>query len=126
MIAKLPNLELLEYKAKNYFFANASNIILIEEKVLGGTHINLTVEVFPQTWGNTCLGFDTDGEGNAYFGGDMLTEAYTTVFFEPITETYLVFFGDEICYQVQNANKCFLEDLKNHSLKSLSKAMKNY
>ena len=50
-------------------------------------------------WGSTRLGFDVDENGNATFGGQMLTESYTTVFFESCTETYLVFFGDKPCYQ---------------------------
>ena len=38
-------------------------------------------------WGSTSLGFDVDENGNATFGGQMLTESYTTVFFESCTET---------------------------------------
>lgn len=126
---RLPNLELLEYKAKQYFFAKDENKRLYTEKSKSSLHHLeefFKVEMFPQMWGSTSLGFDVDENGNATLGGQMLTESYTTVFFEPYTKTYLVFFGDKPCYQVQNANDVFLNDLKNHNLQSLSKAKELY
>ena len=126
---KLPNLELLDYIAKRHFFANDENRKLYAEKNKGSLHQSeefFKVEMFPQMWGSTSLDFDIDENGNATFGGQMLTESYTTVFFEPRTEIYLVFFGDKPCYQVQDANDAFLNDLKNHNLQPLSKAKELY
>lgn len=124
---KLPNLELLEYKAKQYFFNNEENKAqykaLIEQ---GQLRRDFIAEMFSQAWGSTCLGFDVDEKGQPMFGGSAMTEAYTTVFLEPLTETYLIFFGDRVCYQVKDANDTFLNDLKNHSLKALSLALKEY
>lgn len=126
---KLPNLELLEYIAKQCFFSKEENKNLYIKKTEGfscRTEGFFRVEMFPQTWGSTALGFDVDENGVPMMGGSMMTEVYTIVFFEPFTETYLVFFGDKICYQVQNANEEFLYDLKHHQLKSLSKAKLKY
>lgn len=121
---KLPNLELLEYKARIYFFSNRKNRELYLQK---RRKANLfTAEVFIQTWPSTCLGFDVDQNGNATAGGQAFTDAYTTVFCEPETLTYLVFFGEEICYQVQNPKEEFFEDLKRHRLLPLSQANKIY
>lgn len=117
----------MEYKARQSFFSKEKNKELYKSKSMH-RHFDteLKAYVFPQMWGSTSLGFDVDENGGAMFGGQMMTEAYTTVFYEPITETYLVFFGDKICYQVQNANDKFLHDLKKGTLKPLSKAKQFY
>ena len=125
-MAKLPNLELLEYKAWQYFFAGEENKRKYKQLVKHNRRQNMIATVFLQTWGSTCLGFDVMEDGSPAIGGDAMTEAYTTVFYEPLTETYLVFFGDECCYQVTTANETFLNDLKNHRLESLSEAKKEY
>ena len=131
MQANYPNLELLEYKVKEYLATHEELGAKIRQywtergyKVTFGP--KLRCDVFLQTWGSTCLGFDVDDDGNAMWGGQAMTDAYTTVFFEEITETYFVFFGGQQCYKVENATEAFLEDLKNRCLKSRSSAMKCY
>ena len=125
-MVKLPNLELLEYKAWQYFFVDEENKRKYKQLVKHNCRQNMIATVFLQTWGSTCLGFDVTEDGSPAIGGDAMTEAYTTVFYEPLTETYLVFFGDKCCYQVTTANETFLNDLKNHRLESLSEAKKEY
>lgn len=127
-MSNYPNLELLEYKATIYF-SNQTELIgklkkIQEEKRFA--RVNFKAEVFPQMWGSTCLGFDVDENGSAMVGGSAMTEDYTTVMHETITDTYFVFFGSKICYMVENANEQFLEDLKNHRLERLSIAKKKY
>lgn len=132
MKTNYPNLELLEYKT----------MLLIEQdekvkeklqnywkdKPFKTKKLNpdLVVEVFLQTWSDTCLGFDVDDEGNAMWGGQAFTDAYTTVFKERYTDTYYVFFDSRICYKVEDANEVFLEDLRHHHLKPLSDAKRYY
>lgn len=126
---QLPNLELLEYKAKQYFFSNKENIRRYEEISKDSCFLGkliMEAYVFPQVWGSTCTGFDVDEEGNAMWGGDAMTEAYTTVFHEKLTGTYIVFFDGRVCYQVNDANEKFLGDLMNHRLERLSRAKKLY
>lgn len=126
-MAFLPNLELLDYKAWQYFFSIPENKQKYTEALKTQVYRkDLVVETFRQTWGSTSLGFDVDKDNDPMWGGDAMTDAYTTVFFEPLTETYIVFFGDKACYEVQNANEKFLNDLKNHCLASLSVARKEY
>lgn len=132
MNIKYPNLELLEYqtiqlinqdkevkeKLAEYWFKKGYKKFSLNP--------DLVAEVFLQTWGSTCLGFDEDDEGNAMWGGQALTDAYTTVFRERITDTYYVFFDSRICYKVNNPPEVFIKDLKDRKLKSLSEAKKYY
>ena len=120
-MTRLPNLELLMYKAGIYFeydeeFAQKAK----------GKPLTFTIETFPQTWGSTCTGFDVTKDGRGAFGGDAMTTEYTTVVHEERTETYLVFFGDRACYAVHNPTKEFYEDLKDRHLVSLSDSKERY
>ena len=120
-MTKLPNLEMLLYKAGVYLEYDEE----FAQKAKGKS-LNFIIETFPQTWGSTCTGFDITKNGKATIGGDALTTEYTTVVHEERTETYVIFFGDRICYAVHNPTKEFYEDLKERNLASLSKAKERY
>lgn len=116
MSAKIPNLELLQYKAT----------IILSKKGLHKKNSEYDIECFPQIWGSTSTGFDVTETGDPTFGGSAMTKAYTTVVHNLTTEAYVVFFGDRSCYMVTDATEEFLEDLKNRNLKSLSEARTKY
>ena len=120
-MTRLPNLELLMYKAGIYLEYDEKFTQKAKGKLL-----HFTIETFPQTWGSTCTGFDITKDGKATVGGCALTTEYTTVVREWNTETYLVFFGDAACYTINNPTKEFYEDLKKRNLASLSKAKERY
>lgn len=128
MYVTYPNLELLEYKARQY----ASNdeevkaeveVIKNKRKALGKDIRNICFEfeavVFLQTWGSTALGLSE-------IGGQAITEAYTTVMMERLTETYYVFFGGRLAYRIMHPKEEFYTDLKNRELKSVKEAMVKY
>ena len=114
---KYPNLELLEYLAREYLellnYGNRSSFKFV-------------VTTFPQEWGSTALGFDKSEDGFPMWSGQAITIAYTTVFYEVRTKVYVVFFDSKPCYLVSDANDLFLSDLQNRSLVSLSQAKRRY
>lgn len=120
-MTKLPNLELLMYKARLYLENDEEYVRKLKEKTL-----DFTIETFPQLWGSTCTGFDVTEGGKATIGGSAMTTEYTTVVHEERTETYVVFFGDSACYAVHNPKKEFYDDWINRNMASLSKAKKRY
>ena len=120
-MTRLPNLELLMYKAGIYLDYDEEFV-----QKAKGKSLHFTIETFPQTWGSTCTGFDITEDGKATFGGCAMTTEYTTVVHERTTETYLVFFGDRPCYTVHNPTKVFYEDLKDRNLAILSESKKRY
>lgn len=120
-MTKLPNLELLMYKARIYLEHDEKYVQKSKGKIL-----NFTIETFPQTWGSTCTGFDVTKDGKASVGGCALTTEYTTVVHEESTNFYVVFFGDKDCYAVHNPTKEFYEDLKERRLVSLSESKERY
>ena len=120
-MTRLPNLELLMYKAGIYLEYDEE----FAQKAKGKS-LNFTIETFPQTWGSTCTGFDITKDGKATIGGCAMTTEYTTVVHEERTETYLVFFGDRPCYAVHNPTMEFYEDLKCRHLASLSESKERY
>lgn len=128
MSATLPNLELLQYIATEILLKEENIAKKIEEKYKMPVKwvIDLEANVFLQTWGNTCTAFDVDKDGNAVLGGQAMTSAYTVVFLERHTQTYVVFVDNKFCYYVTNATDEFLLDLTKHNLKSLSEAKKFY
>ena len=69
------------------------------------------VQVFPQVWGSTALGFGG-------IGGQALTTAYTTVVSDRNKNWHGVFFGDEAAYLVSDPNELFFEDIKKHRMAS--------
>jgi len=71
-------------------------------------------------------GFDVSKDGSPAIGGCAMTKEYTTVFHELLTDTYIIFFGERICYKVTNANAEFYEDLQKRNMASLSEAKRRY
>lgn len=65
-------------------------------------------------------------DGSPAIGGCAMTKEYTTVFHELLTDTYIIFFGERICYKVTNANAEFYEDLQKRNMASLSEAKRRY
>ena len=124
-MTRLPNLELLMYKASSIFLQE-EEFLLKARKLKNYEILDIEVETFPQTWGSTCTGFDITEDGKATVGGCAMTTEYTTVVHEKRTDFYLVFFGDRPCYAVQNPTKEFYEDLKDRNLASLSKSKERY
>lgn len=70
--------------------------------------------MFPQTWGDTSLGFGG-------IGGQAITSAYTTVVIDNTSGWCGVFFDEGLAYTIHNPNENFFEDLKKWSMKSVSK-----
>ena len=126
-MTKLPNLELLMYKAIEHLGQDKEFMEkVIKAKSNGIGVFDFKIETFPQIWGSTCTGFDITEGGKATVGGCAMTTEYTTVVHEWKTETYLVFFGDRPCYAVHNPTKEFYEDLRDRNLASLSKSKERY
>ena len=124
-MTRLPNLELLMYKASSIFLQE-EELLLKARKLKNYEILDIEVETFPQTWGSTCTGFDITEDGKATVGGCAMTTEYTTVIHEKRTDFYLVFFGDRPCYAVHNPTKEFYEDLKDRNLASLSESKERY
>lgn len=128
MVMRVPNLELVLYKAQQLLARDKEFVDVLAERRKTEKHlrIDFTLEVFPQMWGSTCTGFDVTENGEPTVGGCAMTEEYTIVIHERTTDCYCVFFGEQPCYKVTNANKAFYDDLKNHRMASLSEAKKRY
>lgn len=126
---EVPNLELVLYKAVEIFGKSKEIQSIIRENRKNGKslHIDFEVIVFPQVWGSTNTGFDVTPSGGPTLGGCVMTKEYTTVVHETGTDTYFVFFGEDFCYFVSEANQCFLDDLeKRQTMASLSVAKTRY
>lgn len=128
MVMRVPNLELVLYKAQQLLSRDKEFVDVLAERRKTEKHlrIDFTLEVFPQMWGSTCTGFDVTENGEPTVGGCAMTEEYTIVIHERTTDCYCVFFGEQPCYKVTNANRDFYDDLKNHRMASLSEAKKRY
>lgn len=111
MKVSYPKLELLNYQTQFYLQQH-----LDEEKY---NNLDLLVEIFPQCWSSTALGFDG-------IGGQAMTTAYTSVFYDINQNIYIVYFGERIAYCVENPTDKFFEDLKNKNLGSVAHAMDAY
>lgn len=123
-----PNLELLEYKAKQILAKDeefAEKVRKIRETKRYAS-IDFEAIVFPQVWGSTCTGFDVCEDGSPTIGGCAMTKEYTTIIHELLTDTYIVCFGDRPCYSVTDANEEFISDFKLRNMASLSEAKKKY
>ena len=123
-----PNLELLEFKARLLLEKDNFYTEKVKSKREENKYASVSFEaiVFPQVWGSTCLGIDKDEHGGDIISGCAMTKAYTSVFHETLTDTYVVFFGNRAAYRVSDAPKQFYEDLKNRQMAPLSRAMKEY
>lgn len=128
MNARYPNLELLEYKAGAALSRYEEFLKIFEEKKKNKKYVYAEIDavVFPQIWGSTCTGFDVTEDGSPAWGGCAMTKEYTTVFHELLTDTYIIFFGEKMCYKVTNANTEFYEDLQKRQMASLSEAKRRY
>ena len=128
MNARYPNLELLEYKAIMYLSRDKEFVRILDEKKRNNkyAHVEIEAVMFPQIWGSTCTGFDVTENGNPTLGGCAMTKEYTTVLHELATDTYIIFFGEKMCYEVTNANAEFYEDLQKRRMASLSEAKRRY
>lgn len=128
MNARYPNLELLEYKARAALSRDEEFLKIFEEKKKNKKYVYAEIDavVFPQIWGSTCTGFDVTEDGSPAWGGCAMTKEYTTVLHEMLTDTYIIFFGEKMCYKVTNANAEFYEDLQKRQMASLSEAKRRY
>lgn len=122
-----PNLELIEYKAKQALLADPEFKAAFAEKCkFMRLPPDFDMIVLPQVWGSTCTGFDVMPDGSPAMGGCAMTKEYTIVAHELLTDSYLVFFGDRACYKVTNATDAFLNDLSRRCMASLSEAKHKY
>ena len=125
MNARIPNLELLLYKAQQALAHDPDFVQKIAEmkqsKNYNKVYLDFDIDCFPQIWGSTCTGFDVTETGDS-----AMTKEYTTVIHEQITDTYCVFFGDRPCYKVNNPTNEFRQDLMKRQMASLSRAKKRY
>ena len=115
-----PNLELIEYKFKE-------RIRKEQQDIFSKYYPQTFVEVFPQTWASTALGFPG-------VGGSAMTRAYTTVIsmiltnrssittntIESSPEYHGVYFDGRFAYLIigQPTEK-FFEDLKERNMASV-------
>ena len=128
MNARYPNLELLEYKARVALSRDEEFLEIFEERKKNRKYAYAEIDavMFPQIWGSTCTGFDVTEDGSPALGGCAMTKEYTTVLHELLTDTYVIFFGEKMCYKVTNANAEFYEDLQKRQMASLSEAKRRY
>lgn len=128
MNARYPNLELLEYKARAELSSDEEFLKIFEERKKNKKYVYAEIDavMFPQIWGSTCTGFDVTEDGSPAWGGCAMTKEYTTVLHELLTDTYIIFFGEKMCYKVTNANAEFYEDLQKRQMASLSEAKRRY
>lgn len=122
MTTSLPNLELLEYQCKlalqqDENWKTKLGQIRAEK---GRVFLDFDCIVFPQTWSSTATAFDCE------WGGQGFTKAYTVVFHESVTDVYVVFVDNRICYMVDNSPQAFLDDLRERKLASLNEAKEKY
>ena len=115
MKAYLPNLELIDYKATLYL--RKENPSLLPE---------FDIITFPQIWGSTCGGNDITASDEPVIAGRAMTKEYTTVVHELNSDLFFIFFGNNPCYLVENANEKFLSDLKDRTIAAHSVAKKRY
>ena len=123
-----PNLELIEHKFKECLvnsdiYWEKNNKVRSSMKTV---HMDIVVEVFPQLWGSTNIGFDISQEGDVSIGGSAMTEEYTVVVRERLTNIYAVFFGNNPCYLVYDPTEKFYEDLANKNMESYRIAKSKY
>lgn len=72
------------------------------------------MNMFPQTWGSTALGFGG-------IGGQAMTTAYTTVVEDYNSGWVGVFFGERLAYKIKNPNRRFYDDIANGKMVEVAK-----
>ena len=106
-------------------YDNIINNIKDKYPKLKGKKISPRFDTFIQIWGSTALGFDVDESGNAMVAGQVMTEAYTTVC--NLSDTlWIVCFGEEPCYAVENPTDKFFAYIRDRCMASRSEAKKRY
>lgn len=129
-MTRYPNLELLEYKAKQLLSQDKEFLSAVEaykkENNTKYACFNFNTTMFPQVWGSTCTGFDVVADGSQAIGGSAMTKEYTTILCETLTGSYIVCFGDRPCYKVTNPSEDFINDMHQHRMVSLSEAKGRY
>ena len=110
MIKGYPNLELLEYQTKQII-----HVFQLEHD----KYNPILVEVFPQTWGSTALGFGG-------VGGQAMTTAYTSVFYDQGQNYAVVFFDGRLAYIVNEPTDLFWEHLKGRRMLPVEEAKIEY
>lgn len=105
-----PNIELLVYQTR---------LLLLKEDKDKYNNLNLNVDIFPQTWGSTALGFGG-------IGGQAITTAYTTIVYDVSKKVYVIFFDNKFAYMVESPNDKFIKDMYNRQMLSVDKALKEY
>lgn len=112
MVARIPNLELLLYKAQQALAHDPDFVQKIAEIKENDSHkkvyLDFSVECFSQIWGSTCTGFDVTEAGEPVMAGSAMTEEYTTIVHEKTTDTYCVFFEDFSCEHLDEPSKAIL------------------
>lgn len=99
-MTRLPNLELLMYKAMNYFQQDEEFLKKCDEKKDHNYQaVTFDIETFSQTWGSTCTGFDITEDGKSTIGCCAMTMEYTTVVHARRINSYLVFLGIKFAMQ---------------------------
>lgn len=117
-MTKYPNLEKLENATRALY---ERDDLILRERIKDNEPI-FEAHMFPQTWGSTALGFDD----TIAYGGQTMTVAYTVVFHELVSETYTVFFNEELAYIVHNPSEIFYADFARQKLQSVKLAKKLY
>ena len=86
MVARIPNLELLLYKAQQALAHDPDFVQKIAEIKENDSrkkvYLDFSVECFSQIWGSTCTGFDVTEAGEPVMAGSAMTEEYTTIVHE--------------------------------------------
>ena len=110
MIKSYPNLELLDYKTKPLIQV----FDLVHDK-----YDYIMCETFPQLWASTALGFGG-------IGGQAMTTAYTTVFYDQSRHYAVVYFDSKLAYIVSEPTEAFWADLRCQKLLSVDEAKVKY
>ena len=78
MVARIPNLELLLYKAQQALAHDPDFVQKIAEIKENDSskkvYLDFSVECFSQIWGSTCTGFDVTEAGEPVMAGSAMTE----------------------------------------------------
>lgn len=117
-MSNYPNLEKLEALASSLYTAED---FLLKQRI-GDNSPKLEAFMFPQKWGSANLGFDDVFP----YSEQSTVSAYTVVFHELNTETFVVFFGGELAYMVYDPSEIFYADLAKQKLQSVKLAKKLY
>lgn len=131
MKPKYPNLELIEYKFKQFIFSEGSEVLK------NACFPTFRADTFIQSWANTATGFNL----KSGVAGQAITDEYTTVMemkwcaYEGDNKKkwhdnkdiiYGVFFGNELAYVFLNPKERFFEDLKNRNMLAQKQALEVY